>query len=46
MELISKENMEKVLNFIYNKAVNGVAGMDSAYDLAQDYKSKYPQDLN
>ncbi len=46
MKLISKENMEKVLNFIYNKAVNGVAGMDSAYELAQDYKSKYPQDLN
>ncbi|MFW1813009.1 EcsC family protein, partial [Acinetobacter ursingii] len=28
----------EVLNWSYDKAVNGVVGLDSAYDLAKDYK--------
>ena len=50
MTIISQDTMQKVLNVAYNKAVNGlsISGLpdfDSAYKLAEDYKTKYPNDL-
>lgn len=38
---------DSTLNIILNGAINGVPGfMKSAYELAQDYKISYPNDLN
>lgn len=37
---ISEDMIIKALNWSYDKAVNGVAGMDSAIELAQNYRSK------
>jgi len=34
---IDESTMSKALEFAYNKAVNGVKGLDSAEDLAKDY---------
>jgi len=35
---ISENKIQQVLDFAYNKAVNGVAGLDSAMDLAKSYE--------
>lgn len=35
---LTESKIMEVLNWSYDKAVNGVVGLDSAYDLAQDYK--------
>ena len=50
MAIISQDTMQKVLNVAYDKAVNGlsISGLpdfDSAYKLAEDYKTKYPNNL-
>jgi hypothetical protein len=47
MKLISQETMKKILNFAYEKAINGIPeiSFDSAYKLAEDYKKGYPNDL-
>ena len=34
---LTQSKMMDLLNWSYEKAVNGVAGLDSAYDLANDY---------
>lgn len=34
---ITESTMQKALNFAYDKAVNGVAGLDSAQELAESY---------
>ncbi|ENV32165.1 EcsC family protein [Acinetobacter gerneri] len=34
---LTESKIMEVLNWSYEKAVNGVAGLDSAYDLASDY---------
>lgn len=36
---ITESKMQQALNFAYDKAVNGVAGMDSATELADSYKN-------
>ena len=36
---ITESKMKKVLNFAYDKAINGVVGLDSAYELAQSYQT-------
>ncbi|MEA2050679.1 MAG: EcsC family protein [Campylobacterota bacterium] len=36
---ITESKMQQALNFAYDKAVNGVAGMDSATELAESYKN-------
>src|SRR3989339_944934 len=33
-------NIQKVLDFAYDKAVNGVVGLDSAQELAESYMKK------
>jgi len=38
-EIITANKMQQALNFAYDKAVNGVAGLDSAIDLAESYKN-------
>lgn len=46
MKLI-KQSIDKALEVIYDGALNGVPGfIDSAYELAEDYKVTYPNDLN
>ncbi|WP_289781525.1 EcsC family protein [Acinetobacter sp. XS-4] len=35
---LTENKIMEVLNWSYDKAVNGVVGLDSAYDLAKDYK--------
>ncbi|WP_374990857.1 EcsC family protein [Acinetobacter pittii] len=35
---LTESKIMEVLNWSYDKAVNGVVGLDSAYDLAKDYK--------
>lgn len=37
MELVSQESIMSVLDWAYDKSVNGVAGMDSAINLAESY---------
>lgn len=37
-EIITQESAMKAMSWAYNKAVNGAIGLDSAYDLANDYK--------
>lgn len=37
--------ISKTLDLIYSKAINGMIGLDSAYELAEDYKQQYPNDL-
>ncbi len=49
MKLIKQSlgNLEKALDIIYSGAINGVPKVfDSAYELADDYKTSYPNDLN
>ena len=38
-EEITESKMQKALDFVYDKAVNGVAGLDSAIELAESYKN-------
>ena len=38
-EEITESKMQKALDFAYDKAVNGVAGLDSAIELAEGYKN-------
>ena len=38
-EEITESKMQQALDFAYDKAVNGVAGLDSAIELAESYKS-------
>lgn len=38
MALITQEQIEKALDWAYEKSVNGVAGLDSAEDLAKSYQ--------
>ena len=46
MGLISQETMKRILEFAYEKAINGIPGIfDSAFDLAKDYKTKYQNNL-
>jgi len=45
MKLISQNTMGKILNWSYDKAINGLPAFSSAYDLAQEYKTKYPNNL-
>ena len=37
---LSEGKMVPVLDWAYNKAVNGVAGLDSAWELAESYLSR------
>lgn len=37
---ITESNIQKILDFAYEKAVNGVAGLDSAQKMAEEYMSK------
>ena len=37
---LSEGKMVPVLDWAYNKAVNGVAGLDSAEELAESYMSR------
>lgn len=37
---LTESKVMKALDWAYDKAVNGVAGLDSAYDLANDYKKQ------
>lgn len=37
MEIISQEKIEQALDWAYEKSVNGVIGLDSAFDLAESY---------
>ena len=49
MKLIkqSLEKVEKALDILYSGAINGVPKfLDSAYELAEDYRDSYPNDLN
>jgi hypothetical protein len=39
---ITESKMQKALDFAYDKAVNGVAGLDSAIELAESYKNNDP----
>jgi hypothetical protein len=41
MKLISYETIRKALDWSYDKAVNGVAGLDSAQELAESYLKKH-----
>jgi hypothetical protein len=41
MKLISHETIGKALDWSYGKAVNGVAGLDSAQELAESYLKKH-----
>lgn len=45
MKLIPQEKIEEMLDWAYDKALNGTTGFDSAYKLAEDYKKDYPNDL-
>ncbi|MEI1744993.1 EcsC family protein [Acinetobacter baumannii] len=36
---LTESKIMEVLNWSYDKAVNGVVGLDSAYDLAENYKN-------
>jgi len=38
-EEITESKMKQVLDFAYDKAINGVAGLNSAIELAEDYKN-------
>jgi len=38
-EEITESKIQKALDFAYDKAVNGVAGLDSAIELAESYKN-------
>jgi hypothetical protein len=38
-EEITESKMQQVLEFAYDKAVNGVAGLDSAIELAESYRN-------
>ncbi|MGB6327433.1 MAG: EcsC family protein [Halarcobacter sp.] len=38
-EDITESKMQQALDFAYDKAVNGVAGLDSAIELAENYKN-------
>jgi hypothetical protein len=38
MALITQEAIANALDWAYEKSVNGVAGLDSAIDLAESYK--------
>lgn len=40
MELISQEKVTEVLDWAYEKAVGGVAGLDSAFELAKSYQEE------
>lgn len=37
MQLVSQEKIEQALDWAYDKSVNGVAGLDSAFELAESY---------
>jgi len=37
MQLISQEKIEQALDWAYDKSVNGVVGLDSAFELAESY---------
>jgi len=37
---ITESTMQKALEFAYDKAINGVVGLDSAYELAESYKEE------
>lgn len=37
MQLISQEKIEQALDWAYEKSVNGVVGLDSAFELAESY---------
>jgi len=37
MQLISQEKIEQALDWAYDKSVNGVAGLDSAFEMAESY---------
>jgi len=39
-EEITESKMQQALNFAYEKAINGVAGLDSAIELADSYKNE------
>ena len=39
-EKLSESKMMQVLDWGYDKAINGVAGLDSAIEIAEDYMSK------
>jgi hypothetical protein len=41
MKLISYETIRKALDWSYDKAVNGVAGLDSVQELAESYLKKH-----
>ena len=50
MTILSQETIQKILNFAYDKAVNGVKltgclDFASAYELAKEYQKKYPNNL-
>lgn len=50
MTILSQETIQKILNFAYDKAVNGVnltgcPDFASAYELAKEYQKKYPNNL-
>jgi hypothetical protein len=36
---LTESKMQQVLDFAYDKAINGVAGLDSAIELAESYKN-------
>lgn len=36
-ELINQSTIQRILDFVYEKAVNGVSGLDSAEDMANNY---------
>jgi len=38
-EEITESKIQQALNFAYDKAVNGIAGLDSAIELAESYKN-------
>ncbi|WOV83108.1 hypothetical protein PGH26_09210 [Sporosarcina jeotgali] len=40
MGALSEENVGKVLEWSYNKVIQGIPGTDSAYELADNYLSK------
>ena len=40
MGAITESNMGKVLDWAYTKAINGIPGTDTAYELAEDYFAK------
>jgi len=37
---ITESKIQQILEFTYDKAINGIAGLDSAYELAENYKNE------